>query len=62
MPDKYRQTHAERNTLLRDLERIYRYGEEVELMQLLRKHGINDEDSRFVQTVKIFRELRAGKT
>jgi hypothetical protein len=62
MPEKYRQSHAERNALLRDLDRIYRYGEERELMQLLRKHGINDEDSRFVETVKIFRDLRAGKT
>jgi hypothetical protein len=62
MPEKYRQSYAERNALLGDLDRIYRYGEERELMQLLRKHGIKDEDSRFVETVKTFRDLRAGKT
>ncbi len=62
MPDKYKHTYAERNALLRDLRRIYKYGEERELMRVLRKYGINDEDSRFVEIVKIFRDLGAGKT
>ena len=62
MPDKYKRTWAERNALLRDLRRIYKYGDERELMQVLRKHGIMDEDARFAEIVKTFRDLRAGKT
>ena len=62
MPDKYKKTWAERNALLRDLERIYGYGDERELMNVLRKHGIKDEDPRFVEILKMFRDLRSGKT
>jgi len=62
MPDKYKHSYAERNELLRDLRRIYKkYGDELELMRVLRKYGIMDEDSRFVEIVKFFRDLRAGK-
>ena len=62
MPDKYKQTRAERNATLRDLERIFRNGDEIELMKVLRKHGIKDEDPRFAEILKMFRELRSGKT
>jgi hypothetical protein len=62
MPDKYKFTKKERNASLRDLERIFSIGDEREFMAFLRKHGIKDEDSRFSEMVKIFRDLRAGKT
>ena len=62
MPEKYKHTYAERNALLRDLRRIYKFGDELELMRVLRKYGIHDDDSRFAEIVKFFRDLRAGKT
>lgn len=61
MPDKYKHTRAETNALLRDLRQIFKYGDEREFMQVLRKHGIKDEDSRFAEIV-MFRALRSGKT
>ncbi len=30
-------------------------------MQVLRNHGIMDEDPRFAEIVKFFRDLRSGK-
>ncbi len=62
MPDKYKHTRAEINALLRDLRQILKYGDEREFMQVLRKHGIKDEDPRFGEIVKLFRALRSGKT
>ena len=61
-PKKYKHTWAERNALLRDLQRLRKSGNEREFMQVLRKHGIKDEDPRFAELVKLFRELRSGKT
>jgi hypothetical protein len=37
-------------------------GNEREFMQVLRKRGIKDEDPRFAEIVKLFRDLRGGKT
>jgi hypothetical protein len=62
MPEKYKHTRAEINALLRDLRQILKYGDEREFMQVLRKHGIKDEDPRFGEIVKLFRALRSGKT
>jgi len=62
MPDKYKLTYAEMNALLRELRRIYKNDDEREFMQILRKYGIKDEDSRFAEIVRFFRELRSGKT
>jgi hypothetical protein len=62
MPEKYKLTRGERNTLLRDLRKIFKYGDEREFMQVLRKRGIKDEDPRFGEIVKLFRDLRSGKT
>ena len=62
MPEKYKLTRAEMNALLRDLRKIFKYGDEREFMQILRKHGIKDEDPRFGEIVKLFRDLRTGKT
>ena len=59
--DKYKHTYAERNALLRDLKRILRNNSERELMQILRQHGIMDEDPLFAQIVKLFHDLRSGK-
>jgi hypothetical protein len=56
MPDKYKHTKAERNVMLRDLRRIIKRGDEQELMQFLRAHGIKDESPRFSKIVKSFRE------
>jgi len=61
MPDKYKQTRTQRNALLRDLRHIYESGDEREFMQVLRNHGINDQDPRFAEIVKFFRDLRSGK-
>jgi hypothetical protein len=62
MPEKYKHTYAERNALLRDLKKIFKNNDEVELMRILRKHGIKDEDARFSEIVRSFRDLRSGKT
>jgi hypothetical protein len=62
MPQKYKLTRAEMNALLRDLRNIFKYGDEREFMQVLRKRGIKDEDPRFAELVKFFHELRSGKT
>jgi len=62
MADKYKLTHAEMNALLRDLRKILQYGDEREFMQVLRKRGIKDENPRFAELVKLFRDLRGGKT
>lgn len=61
MPDKYKYTRAETNALERDLKRILSNNDERELMQILRKHGIKDENPRFSEIVKLFRDLRSGK-
>ncbi len=58
--DKYKHTHAERNALLRDLRKILNYGDEREFMQVLRKHGIKDENPQFGELLKLFRSLRGG--
>lgn len=62
MATKYKLSRAEMNALLRDLRNIFNHGDEREYMQVLRKHGIKDEDPRFAEVVKLFRELRGGKT
>jgi len=61
MPDQYRHTAAERNALLRDRKRIIELGGEPELMRFLREHGIKDENARFSQIVKAFREGKIGE-
>lgn len=61
MPDKYKLTRAERNALLRDLRNIFLYGGEKEFMDVLRKRGIKDENPRFAELVRLFRDLRGGK-
>ncbi|HET7258482.1 MAG TPA: hypothetical protein VFI75_02095 [Candidatus Acidoferrum sp.] len=61
MPDKYRFTVEEKAALLRELKKILRNNDEREFMKVLRKLGIKDEDSRFAEAVKFFRDLRAGK-
>ena len=62
LPDKYKLTREEMNALLRDLRNILKFGDEREFMQVLRKRGIKDEDPRFAEIVKLFRDLRSGKT
>jgi len=62
MPEKYKHTWAERNALLRTLERLCKSGDEREFMQVLRTYGIKDEDPRFAEILKLFRESRSGKS
>ena len=62
MPDKYKHTRAETNALLRDLRQILKANNERDLMQILRKFGIKDEDPHFFEIVKLFRDLQSGKT
>jgi hypothetical protein len=61
MAEKYRFTLEEKNALLRELARVYRRDDEREFMKILRKFGIQDEDSRFAEILKFFRDLRGGK-
>jgi hypothetical protein len=56
MTDKYRHTGAERTALERDLKRIMESKDEREFMKFLREYGIKDENPRFSQLVKVFRE------
>jgi hypothetical protein len=62
MPEKYKLARAEMNALLRDLRKILQHGDERAFMQVLRKRGIKDEDPRFAEILKLFRDLRSGKT
>ena len=61
MPDKFKHTKAEACAVLRDIKNIFRYGDEREFMQVLRKNGIKDEDPRFSEILTLFRALRSGK-
>jgi hypothetical protein len=56
MSEKYRHTPSERNAMLRHLKHIIALRDERELMQFLREHGIKDENPRFSQIVKAFRD------
>ena len=62
MNDKYKHTFAELNSLRNQLKTILACDNERELMQILRKYGIKAEDPRFVEIVKLFRDLQTGKT
>ena len=62
MAEKYKHTWAERNALLRTLERLCKPEDEREFMQVLRTYGIKDEDPRFAEILKLYREVRSGKT
>jgi hypothetical protein len=59
-PERKR-TRAELRSIERDLERIYRHGDEKELMRFLRGIGLKDESPEFGRVVSVFRSLRAGK-
>lgn len=59
---KYRYTFAELNSLRNHLKWVLASDNERELMQILRKYGIKDEDPRFAEIVKLFHDLRSGKT
>lgn len=56
MTEKYMHTPQERNAMLRQLKRIIAGRNERELMSFLREHGIKDENPRFSQIVKAFRD------
>jgi hypothetical protein len=61
MTEKFKRTWAEQNALLKDLRKIYAMGDEREFMSVLRKYGIKDEDPRFAELLKMFRDLRGGR-
>ena len=61
MAEKYRFTLEEKTALLRELKKILRSDDEREFMKILRKFGIKDEDPRFAEVLKFFRDLRGGK-
>lgn len=56
-----RHTRAEFRALLTDLRKIYKRGDERELMRILRRYGITDEDPRFSEIVELFHALQGGK-
>jgi hypothetical protein len=63
MPEeKYKHTREETNALRREIKRILRSNNEFELMRIMRKYGIKDENPRFSEIVRLFRALRSGKT
>jgi hypothetical protein len=61
MTEKYKITRDEKRAFLKVLHRVYSSGDEREFMNVLRKHGIKDEDPRFAEIVSFFRALRSGK-
>jgi hypothetical protein len=61
MVEKFKHTYAEHNALLRDLQKVFKLGDEREFTRVLRKHGIMDENPRFAELLKMFRDLRSGK-
>ena len=61
MPEKYKHSRAETNVLRRDLRWIFERGDERELMKILRKHGIKDEDPRFSEIVALSAPCGAGR-
>jgi hypothetical protein len=58
--EKYRHTRQERAALKRELELVLKANDEQELMRILRKQGVKDENPRFSAVVKLFRDLRSG--
>jgi hypothetical protein len=58
---KFRHTRQERAAMLRQLRWVWEANDELELMQILRKNGVKDENPRFAAVLKLFRELRSGK-
>ena len=62
MAEKYRFTLEEKTALLRELKKILRSDDEREFMKILRKLGIKDEDPRFAEAVRFFRDLRGRKS
>jgi len=61
MTEKYRFTLEEKSALLRELHKVYKRDDEREFMKILRRFGIKDEDPRFGEILKFFRDLRGGK-
>jgi len=61
MAEKFKHSQAEIYGTLRDLRRLLKTGDEREFMQVLRKHGIKDENPRFAELLRLFRALRSGK-
>jgi hypothetical protein len=47
MVEKVKHSREEINSLLRDGRRVYKRNDRRKFMQVLPKHGINDEDPRF---------------
>ena len=60
--DEYKYTFAELNSVRNHLKWVLDCDNERKLMQILRKYGIRDEDPRFAEIVKLFHDLRSGKT
>jgi len=54
-------TKSEMRGIERDLERIYKEGDEKKLMQFLRAIGLKDESPEFARVVNVFRSLPREK-
>lgn len=52
---KYKPLARNKRTEL-EVQRIFDYGTERELMNFLRKNGVPDESERFAQIARLFRE------
>jgi len=60
--EKYKFPPEEKPQLLREIRLAYRANNEREFMQILRRLGVKDENPLFAAAVKLFRDLRSGKT
>ncbi len=56
MADKYKCNPADRGRILKRLKQVLKTKDEREFMSILRELGIKDEDPRFSQSVRLFRE------
>ena len=54
-------TRREIQSYKSDVERLLKFGTELDLMQYLRGIGIFDEDPRFASAVNAYRALKKGR-
>jgi len=61
MRERKRHTRREIQSYKPDVRKLLKFGTELDLMQYLREIEIFDEDPRFAQAVKAYRDLKSGK-
>ncbi len=61
MRARKKHTRREIQSYKPDVRKLLKFGTELDLMQYLREIEIFDEDPRFAQAVKAYRDLKSGK-